>query len=156
MQPSNALYISITNTGMIQVYSTVSVSLWWFMLAAALFWKIWFPLHARSFQLTRKIKYLHFGCALLGIFIPVIPVISFMIRFAVQVKSSDELSFQAGGLGFASVRFPPLPCNGNDKALIFYSVIFPTDILLAAGITLTVLIFWIVHKVSYILSTSMI
>ena len=137
------------HTGMIQIYSTVSISLWWFMVTAAFFWKIWFPLHARSFQLTRKMKYVHFGCSLLGIFIPLIPVISLMVGFAVEVHSSTDgtLSFLAGGLGFTFVHFPPLPCTGNNKAITFYTAVLPTDVLLTSSITLTILIFWIIHKV---------
>ena len=141
------------NTGMVQVYSTVAASLWWFMLTAVFFWKIWFPLHARSWQETKKNKYLHFGCCLLGILVPVIPVISLMVGFAIQINpSNDELSFLSGGLGFSLARFPPLPCFGTNQAITFYSIVLPTDILLTAGITLTILVFWTVHRVSHIYS----
>ena len=141
------------NTGMVQVYSTVATSLWWFMLTAAFFWKIWHPLNARSWQVTNKIKYIHCGCCLLGVFIPMIPVISLMVGFAIQINSSnDELSFLSGGLGFSLARFPPLPCFGTNRDIAFYSIIIPTDVLLTAGITLTILVFWIVHRVSHLFS----
>ena len=133
---------------MVQVYVSVSNAIWWFMLVVALFWKIHFPLHSRSFEVSKKKKkYLHIGCGLAGLLFPLVPVIALMVGFAVKVKSSGG-SFISGGLGFTHVRFPPIPCNGNDKAIIFYTVIFPIDLLLVVGITLTVLILWIVHKVS--------
>ena len=132
---------------MVQAYSTLAVSLWWFMLAAALFWKIRFPHHSRSFQNTNKMACLHIGCGLAGLLIPLVPVIALMSGYAVRIKSSGE-SFISGGLGFTNVRFPPQPCNGNNKAIVFYSIILPTNLLLAIGITLTILILWIIHKVS--------
>lgn len=118
------------------------------MLAAALFWKIVFPLHSRYFKATAKWTYLHIGCALVGVLVPLIPVISLMSGYAVRVKKSGG-SFVSGGLGFTSVRFPPQPCNGNDKAIVFYTNILPTNIFLAVGITLTLFIFRAVHNVSF-------
>lgn len=120
------------------------------MLMAALFWKIWFPLNARMRKTKGKIKYIHIACALIGIFVPFIPIIALMSSFAERVNSdtSLDLDFLDGGLGFVTVRFPPLPCNGNNKVIIFYMNILPTDILLALGITFVILIYWLVHKVS--------
>ena len=137
---------------MVQVYSTLSAALWWFMLTAALFWKIWFPINARLWEKKKRIKYIHLGCICIGVFVPFIPLITLMSSFARRVSSDSSLSFVAGGLGFASVRFPPLPCNGNDKQIIFYTHILPTDILLATGITFIILIFWLVHKVKIFIS----
>ena len=99
----------------------------------------------------RKKKYLHFGCCVLGLFVPVIPVISLVVGFVIQVNSSnDELSFLSGGIGVSLTRFPPLPCFEKNRDFVFYSIIIPTDILLTAGITLTILVFWIVYSVSHI------
>lgn len=134
--------------GMVQVYSTLSVALWWFMLTAALFWKIWFPFSAKMCETKRKVKYIHIGCALAGLLIPFTPVIALMANFAQRVKSDPSTDFVSGGLGFTSVRFPPLPCNGNSKIIVFYTNILPSNLILAAGITLILLIFWLVHRVS--------
>ena len=127
------------------MYSTLSGSLWWFMLATTLFWKIQFPFHSRSFQTTNKMKYLHIGCCLAGLLIPLIPVIALMSGYGVRITSSGR-SF---GLGFTYVRFPPLPCNGNNHVILYYSLVLPTNILLAIGITFIILILRIVHKVSH-------
>ena len=140
--------MSCIAVGIIQVYSTLSICLWWFMLTAALFWKIWFPINARMCETRRQIKYIHITCVLIGTLVPLIPVISLMSIFA--DNSSSHSDFLDGGLGFSFTRSPPLPCYGSDLAVTFYTTIFPSNILLAIGITFIFLIFWRVHKVSYI------
>ena len=142
---TNYFYI----TGMVSVYSTLSVAIWWFFLTAAVFWKIWFPFHARSFKMANQLKYIHTICGIAGFFIPFAPMIALMSAYSKAVKTQDPpTTFVKGGMGFASVRSPPFPCNGNDKTVLFYSVIMPSDIILATGITLIILIFWLVHKVN--------
>ena len=140
------------------MYSTLSVAIWWFFLTATLFWKIWFPFHARRIETAHKLHYIHITCVIIGVLVPFIPIISLMSAFSVMLDSQDppKPTFWKGGLGFASARFPPLPCNGNDKNVLFYSDILPSDIILASGITLIILIFWLVHKVgvSYFQSTN--
>ena len=133
---------------MVQSYSTLSVALWWFMLTAALFWKIWFPFNAKNLQAKHQIKYIHIACGLAGFFIPFIPVIAHMANFARQARSDPATDFVSGGLGFTFVRFPPLPCNGRDVDIVFYTNIFPADVILTIGITLILLVFWLVHRVS--------
>ena len=134
--------------GMVQVYGATSADLWWFMLTAALFWKIWFPLDAKMREAKHQVKYIHLGCGLAGLLIPFIPVIANMASFAQRAKSDPSIDFVSGGLGFTSIRSPPLTCNGNSKAIVFYATILPSNLLLAAGTTLTLLIFWLVHRVS--------
>ena len=116
------------------------------MLVVVLFWKVKFPFHSRHFEATKKMKYVHIGCVIVGILFPFIPVISIMSSYAVHVKSSGE-SFTSGGLGFITPRFPPVPCHGRDKANVFYSYILPLFGLLFLTITLTFLILWTVIKV---------
>ena len=132
-------------TGMVQVYSTLASAVWWLMLTVALFWKIWFPFSARS---KHQIKYIHLGCGLTGLLVPLIPIIAHMTSYAARLNSaSSNVSFVSGGLGFAGLQSPPLPCNGRSKEIIFYTNILPAVIMLAIGITLITLIFWLVHKV---------
>ena len=137
---------------MVQVYSTLSVALWWFMLIASLLWKIWFPYNAKMCQTKHQIKYIHIGCGLAGFLIPFTPIIAHMASFAQRAKSDLNTDFVSGGLGFIFVRFPPLPCNGNSKVIAFYTNILPSDLILAAGITLILLIFWLVHRVSVLIA----
>lgn len=133
---------------MVQVYCTLAAAIWWLMLTISLFWKLWFPFNARLRETRHQIKYIHAGCVLIGVLVPFIPIIALMSGFAVKVESDPSNgSFVSGGLGFASIRYPPVPCNGNSKAIIFYTNILPTNIMLAFGINLIILIFWLVHKV---------
>ena len=135
---------------MAQVYNILSIALWWFMLATSLFWKIWFPINARLWEKRHYIKYIHIASIFIGVVTPLIPLIALMSSFAkhVNTDTTSNTTFLQGGLGFAPVRFPPLPCSGNSKVIIFYTNILPTDILMATGITFIVLIFWKVHRVS--------
>ena len=108
---------------------------------AALFWKIRFPFHARRFESTRRVPYLHFTAVVLTLVIPAIPIIVAMIEYAVQDST-------AGKLGFGLIRFPSILCVGNDRNVTYYSFIFPLNLIMIAGIALLVLIFWIIHKVN--------
>ena len=111
------------------------------------FWKIYFPLHSRSYQVSNKMKYIHLGIVVLGVLLPFISVVAIMSEFAVRVKSTDG-DFVSGGLGFIVPRFPPIPCHGRSKNVVFYSHILLLYVLLSTGITLTFLIMWRIHKVS--------
>ena len=148
--PSKSLTLIINCAGMVQVYTTLAAAVWWLMLTVALFWKIWFPFNARHQQSKGQIKYIHLGCGLTGLLVPLIPVIAHVSAYAAEFNSkpSNNVSFVSGGLGFTSIRFPPVPCNGRSEEIIFYTNILPADIMLGIGITLITLIFWMVHKVS--------
>ena len=117
------------------------------MLVLILFWKIYFPLHSRSYQASNKMKYIHLGIVVLGVLLPFISVVAIMSEFAVRVKSTDG-DFVSGGLGFIVPRFPPIPCHGRSKNVVFYSHILLLYVLLSTGITFTFLIMWRIHKVS--------
>jgi hypothetical protein len=143
-------------SGMVQVYSIISLTVWWIMLTATLFWKIWFPFNAKMREAKHQIKYIHIGCGLAGLLIPFIPVIAHMTSFAEQAKSDPSIDFVSGGLGFTLVKFPPIPCIGNNKSITFYTIILPSTIVLGIGITLILLVFWLVHRVSIYTSAMLI
>ena len=134
-------------SGMFVTYASLSLSLWWFMLTAALFWKIWFPFNAKKCEANHQVKYIHIGCGIAGFLIPFIPVIAHMASFAQQAKSDPAIEFVSGGFGFIFANFPPLVCHGRSKVVIFYSTILPITLLLAVGITFILLIFGLVHRV---------
>ena len=126
------------------------MSLWWLFHITSLFWKVIFPFHAR---ILNKVKYIHITCVIIGILIPLLPVIASMANFAVNLQkqsenSTSKLQFISGGLGFRSNRFPPLLCTGTSRDATFYSLILPLDIILASGCTMLLIIFWSVHKLS--------
>ena len=125
--------------------------LWWLFHIATLLWNVLFPFHARSFG---KMKNIHIACVILGILLPLIPIITPMAAFAVDLQNQNENStsevrnslFLSGGLGFGSVRFPPILCAATDQNIFFYSYIFIVDIIIVCGCTMLLIIVWSVHR----------
>ena len=135
---------SLYYTGIITYYCIFQLAVLWFCHLVALFWKVRFPLQARSFQKANRMKYIHITCIAIGVLAPVIPVIATISQFS-HGKSSDEAV--KGGLGFGVTRFPPLMCTGKHGNTIFYSFTVPSAIMLMIGIALIATLFWIIHKV---------
>lgn len=148
------LYIIILHfVGMVFVYALVQTAIWWLFHTTALFWKIRYPFHARSFQMSYKFKYLHVSCIIAGLLIPLLPIVASMISFAVELKSNTVLqnmniTFLSGGLGFRQVRFPPILCSGRNSDIIYYTSIFLINIIVIVGLTELILLFWTIHRVS--------
>ena len=129
--------------------------MWWLFHTSALFWKVVFPLHARN--MSGKIKYIHVTSVILGILLPLVPIISTMVKFAVNPTNFVELSssvhgkselFLSGGLGFKPPKFPVILCTSSEPDVIFYSLLLPINLILAFGCTLLLIIFWTIHRVS--------
>lgn len=142
--------------GMAFVYAILQTAIWWLFHTTALFWKIQYPFHARSFQMGGKIKYIHISCIIAGLLIPLLPVITTMADFAVDLKSNDRLqkmnvTFFSGGLGYRLVRFPPLLCSGRNSEAVYYTSILPINIIVIAGLTELIILFWTIHKVGNLL-----
>ena len=144
----------INSVGILFTYILGQTALWWIFHISALFWKVVFPFHARS--MPGKIKYIHIMCVILGVLLPLIPIITSMIKFGVELQNQYENSslqyrsdmFFSGGLGFKPSRFPTILCTGSDPDAIFYSLLVPIDIILACGCTMLIIIFWSIHRVS--------
>ena len=109
--------------------------------------------------MSGKVKYIHITCVIVGILIPLLPIITSMAKFAADIRKQNEKFtsqikndlFLSGGLGFATSRFPPILCTGRDQDVIFYTVVLPIGIILASGCTILINIFWSVHKVSLLI-----
>ena len=99
----------------------------------ALFWGIKFPLHAKA--LAHRQKYFHLVMVLLGLTLPIIPVIA---------------TLASGGFGLT--RFPVILCTGKKGAATFYSLVLPIVILVQIGVSLLILIFWTILKVYLLIS----
>ena len=123
--------------GMVFYYVLLQQAVWWFFHVFLMFWKIRFPFHARSFETDGYFKRIHITCVILGLLIPLIPVITVL-----------------GSEGFTITIFPPLLCNSKTADPVFYALVLPIIVLLQVGVSLLVVIFWIVHKVCAILYTS--
>ena len=96
----------------------------------ALFWKVQFPLHSRSYEKARRIKYIHLICVILALVLPLVPVIT--------VASKG---------GFTITRYPTFLCTGSDADATYYTIVLPIVIILGIGTTVLVLVFWKIHKV---------
>ena len=72
---------------------------------------------------------------IVGLVLPALPVV---VTFAAAARDSR---------GFGLIRFPPILCSGLQSDATFYSFVLPINILLAIGIPLLIIIFWIIHKV---------
>ena len=115
---------------MVFFYAYCQTTIWWLCHIAAMFWGLQFPFQAHQFEVRSKTKYIHVTVILLGLLLPLIPVV---------------VSFATGGFKFA--RFPPIVCTAVSRTATFYSLVSPTAIAAATGLTLLILIFWTISKV---------
>ena len=132
--------------------------MWWLFHTTALLWKIRYPFHARSYQTSHKIKYIHISCVMAGLLIPFLPIVTSMAKFAVDLKTDAPLqqrnvTFLSGGLGYQQIRFPPVLCAGRDSGAVYYTSILPINLIVLAGLTELILLFWTVHRVCVTFST---
>ena len=137
------------------MYCLIQLFSWWMCHVIVLFWKIQHPYHAQSFEAARRDKYIHILCLLIGFLLPLVPIVTTMAKFAVDVESSESprsknVTFASGGMGFGVAHFPPVYCFGVDRGATFYSFILLHDGIVAVGTTILILIFWSIHKVSNI------
>ncbi len=136
------------------MYILLQVAMWWFLHAVTLFWKIMFPFHANAN--AGKMKYIHAVCLVLGLVLPLAPVIASVSKFAVDTRNEAEANngtsalqlFLDGGLGYTNPRFPPLLCVTGDRGVSFYSLILPLDIIQIIGTTFIILLIWRIRRVS--------
>ena len=84
-----ALEVVLCALGIMNAYGSMQVTIWWLCHAAALLWKVRFPLHARSFTLNKKDRYIHCFCLLVGLVLPLIAVLAIIADSAVQYKSNE-------------------------------------------------------------------
>ena len=137
---------------MVFAYVLLQLVLWWFFHTTLLFWKIYFTIHAHTYEVSNKIRYVKIAIFTLSLVVPLIAVIGPMANFAMDVKSdallqSRNITFISGGLGFRFIRIPPLLCTGRDRNTVYYSTVLPVNILMLVGITEMILIFYSIHKV---------
>ena len=134
-------------------YILFQMGFWWLLHVVMLFWKIIFPFHSRSYEVSGKMKLVHIAGVTAGLILPLSTIVTSMAKFAAKVHkstgngtSSTEL-FLSGGLGYTNPRFPPILCTGSDGDAVFYSTVLPLDLALAMGCTMLLIIFLHVHRV---------
>ena len=137
--------------GILSSYTILQLILWWMFHTTALLWKIRFPLHARSFETAHRVKYIHIGCVVAGLILPLVPVITSMVTFAVELESDEirksrNITFVSGGMGYGLIQFPPI-CDTSKNA-VFYALALPIYLIVMYGITVLIFLFYSIHKVS--------
>ena len=128
-------------------YCLLQITLWWLFHITTLFWIFRFPLHFRRFQSLKRIRYIHATCVVLGVVLPVLPVVITVGDHAVDITKNGTLA-TPNGFGFGMTNFPPILCSGLDSDASFYGLVLPILILTEIGMTLLVFAFWDVRRVS--------
>ena len=121
------------SAGIVFYYSLFQLTVWWFCHEVSIFWKIRFPIHAKTFETSHRVKYVHITMVVVGLALPILPVI-------VTFTTGDPS-------GFGMTRFPPILCTSLQKDSTFYSLVLPINILTIIGTPLLIIIFWTIHKV---------
>ncbi len=130
--------------GIIVYYCSLQFNIWWVLHVSFMFLSIAFPYRTRALRISKKLTYIHVACILVGLFLPVVPVIAVISNYTIEAKSG---AMPQGRLGFGVVYFPPYLCLGIDTDVTFYTLILPNIILVQIGITMLILTIWYVHKV---------
>ena len=125
------MHLFFLHTGVVLVYTFWQLVFWWFSHIAAMFWGLRFPFHAHKFEGTGRTKYIHITVIVLGLLLPIAPV-------AVAVGTG----------GFIMTRFPSLVCRPESRETAFYALTLPTSFMAVVGLTLLILVFWTIYKVS--------
>ena len=138
---------------MVLSYILLQLAFWWLIHATIILWKLQFPFHARTFENSGKMKYVHIASVIAGLLLPLISPITSMVEFAVDLSSneilqSQNISFVSGGLGYGLIHFPSILCSATDRYALYYSNLLPINIMVIVGITELILVFRIIHKVS--------
>ena len=145
MDISKIILLLFHHAGAVFYYALLQLAIFWLSHVLVIFWMLQFPFHWRPLKMANNVKYVHLTCVVMGVLVPFVPVIATMSQFA-HGKSPAEAA--KGGLGFGITRLPPLLCNGRDKNTTFYALVLPTILIIMIGMTILVLVFRIIHKVS--------
>lgn len=123
-------FLCFVSSGVLFYYILLQMNLWWLFHVFMFFWKVTFPFHARSYERANRMKYVHIVMISIALTVPVIPVIATVVD---------------GGYGLT--RFPPIFCTGTSPTATFYSLILPITLSTQCGVTMLIIIFWVIHKV---------
>ena len=119
-----------TFVGIVLYYTAMQLLFWWLCHAAAVLWAVKWPFHSKRFNTSRKIKYLHITLILVGLVLPMLPVLVVGLRGGFTITSS-----------------PPILCSGVDVHSNFWAVIFPMSIMLGIGTSMLICTLHAVFKV---------
>ena len=109
-----------------------------------MFWKLRFPFHARDFEIDNRMKFVHIACVVLCLVLSFLPII--VITLDDVVKRAKGIP-TIGTAGFSLVRFPPIFCSAVNRSAVYYSLILPINLIVPVGVTLLILVVWLLYKV---------
>ena len=124
--------IIMFHTGTANNYIHMISGFWWLFHTAMIFWNVWFPLHARRFDISGYTKYVHIVIVVLALTLPVIPI---------------GVAFGTGGFVTSSFTMSISTCFGKNAVASFYSNVLPLCLVFSVGITLNILSIWKLLKI---------
>ena len=124
------IYLLLLYAGAVLYYGSMQISLLWVFHVIAVFWAIKFPFHSRAFKASGRFRYIHIIIVIVALLLPGMPVVA---------------AFATGGYVFPGE--PHLVCLGRDRDATFYSLILPVSVIVAVGVSLLIIILWIIVKV---------
>ena len=110
----------------------------WVLHITSLFLIVKFPYKFRTLKKSTKLKYIHIGCV---IAVLVIPLICALIPIVHAANSNSA------NLGYTMVSTISLLCLPKNSKIVFYTATLPSLLLVECGIALLLMTIWLIHKV---------
>ena len=124
-------------------YLIIQFFICWVLHVTSLFVIIKFPYKFRSLKKSTKLKYIHIGCV---IAVLVIPLICALIPIMHAAGGNS-----VGRVGYVMITTDLLSCLPSDSNIVFYTTILPSLLLVECGIALLIIAIWLIHKVIIIM-----
>lgn len=122
------------------MYASYQAALYWMFHVILSWWKIQRPFHFRDREAFHK--YIHLGCVLLALMIPVIPPVAALAVGIRNDKRTDTKQY-----GYIPSSFPPSNCVPAGSSTLFYTIRLPFNIILIVITPFLVQLFLLIHKV---------
>ena len=129
------LSLLFSSIGFWTYYFIFQMSVWGFCHIVSLFGGIQFPFHAKSFKTARCLKYIHIPMVIVGLVLPILP--------GIVASTAGDPTVR----GFRITTFSPIRCGSLQKDIVIYSLVLPVNLIVVTGISLLIIIFWVIHKV---------
>lgn len=117
--------------GIVKTYAVAQITLLLTFYALGLGWSIIFPFHYRRSKVNGRINYIHASTVALGLVLPAIPALLFVIH---------AYAINPGPYEFCVPRNTDIGC---------FALALPLSILLATTTSVFVTLFWRILKVHY-------
>ncbi len=139
---------------MIITYVVFQLSIWWLIHTIMLTYSIRYPFQAQMVLVKgRKRTTLHMICVVLGMLLPMAPILASVADYTVDVEkhTAGQSVTSIHGFGFGAPDYPPIICTAINKDIIFYSSIVPMGVVLGIGGSVLTVCVWLIQKVSIVI-----